>query len=152
MQKISTTPSTTSPTSARSTRAATRPPSCCGHTPECTNRSQAEGQRRAAASEPDLFGETLPSEAVERSRATTWEVPRFAEAMLTRGHAARRSSSRTSSPPAKWIMWPAWLQAIDCLGYAHQVVCLDSRHAPAVSAPRARQSRDTLYVVYLEHA
>lgn len=45
--------------------------------PECTNHSRAKG--RKAPSEPDLFGETLPDEAAERSRATMWDVIRFTE-------------------------------------------------------------------------
>ena len=116
--------------------------------PECTNHSQAKGLKRAAQSQPDLFGETLPTEAAERSRATMWDVPRFAEAMLTRGHPYQAIIVENVVDAAKWIMWPAWLQAMDCLGYAHQVVYLNSMHAPAMAAPRAPQSRDRLYVVF----
>lgn len=41
--------------------------------PECTNHSQARGKRRIDA-QPDMFGDTLPDEAAERSRATMWDV------------------------------------------------------------------------------
>ncbi|MDN5933186.1 MAG: Hint domain-containing protein, partial [Pseudonocardia sp.] len=44
----------------------------------CTNHSVAKGRRRPDT-QPDLFGETLPDEAADRSRATMWDVPRFAE-------------------------------------------------------------------------
>lgn len=47
--------------------------------PECTNHSQAKGIKRAVDSIPDMFGLTLPDEAAERSRATMWDVVRFAE-------------------------------------------------------------------------
>src|SRR4051794_22945924 len=47
--------------------------------PECTNHSQAKGRRRNVDATPDLFGDTLPDEAAERSRATMWDVVRFAE-------------------------------------------------------------------------
>ena len=47
--------------------------------PECTNHSQAKARKRGGEGQPDLFGETLPDEAAERSRATMWDVPRFAE-------------------------------------------------------------------------
>ena len=44
--------------------------------PECTNHSVARGKRRECAT-PDMFGDLLPDEAAERSRATMWDVPRF---------------------------------------------------------------------------
>ena len=43
---------------------------------------------------------------------------------------------------ATWVMFPAWLHAMDCLGYHHQLVSLNSMHAQAMAAPRAPQSRD----------
>jgi DNA (cytosine-5)-methyltransferase 1 len=109
--------------------------------PECTNHSVAQGRKRAA--QPDLFGETLPDEAAERSRATMWDVPRFAER-----HHYRAIVVENVVDAARWSMWPAWLHAMTCLGYRHQIVYLNSMHAPALSAPRAPQSRDRLYVVF----
>jgi DNA (cytosine-5)-methyltransferase 1 len=109
--------------------------------PECTNHSQAKGVKRY--SQPDLFGETLPSEAVERSRATMWDVPRFAEQ-----HAYRAIVVENVVDAAKWVMWDAWLMAMRSLGYEHQLVSLNSMHAPAAEAPRAPQSRDRLYIVF----
>ncbi|EUA32501.1 putative c-5 cytosine-specific DNA methylase [Mycobacterium xenopi 3993] len=50
----------------------------CWASPECTNHSVAGPQARRRAT--DLFGEVLPDAAAERSRATMWDVPRFAEA------------------------------------------------------------------------
>ncbi|GAA0905787.1 DNA cytosine methyltransferase [Pseudonocardia zijingensis] len=110
--------------------------------PECTNHSVAKGRKRATA-QPDLFGETLPDEAAERSRATMWDVPRFAE-----HHRYRAVIVENVVDAARWIMWPAWLQAMTLLGYRHRVVYLNSMHAPAIAAPRAPQSRDRLYVVF----
>lgn len=110
--------------------------------PECTNHSQAKGRKRADA-QPDLFGETLPDEAAERSRATMWDVPRFAE-----HHRYRAVVVENVVDAARWVMWPAWLQAMGLLGYRHRVVYLNSMHAPGIAAPRAPQSRDRLYVVF----
>jgi DNA (cytosine-5)-methyltransferase 1 len=110
--------------------------------PECTNHSQAKGRKRVTA-QPDLFGETLPDEAAERSRATMWDVPRFAE-----HHHYRAVIVENVVDAARWVMWPAWLQAMALLGYRHRVVYLNSMHAPAINAPRAPQSRDRLYVVF----
>jgi DNA (cytosine-5)-methyltransferase 1 len=110
--------------------------------PECTNHSQAKGRKRGAVG-PDLFGETLPDEAAERSRATMWDVPRFAER-----HPYRAVVVENVVEAVKWVMFPAWLQAMQLLGYDHQLVSLNSMHAPAIDAPRAPQSRDRLYVVF----
>ncbi|MER7011522.1 DNA cytosine methyltransferase [Saccharopolyspora sp. NPDC000359] len=109
--------------------------------PECTNHSIAQGRKRF--DQPDLFGETLPPEAAERSRATMWDVPRFAE-----HHHYRAIVVENVVDAAKWSMWPAWLHAMQCLGYRHQLVFLNSMHAPAIAAPRAPQSRDRLYIVF----
>jgi DNA (cytosine-5)-methyltransferase 1 len=109
--------------------------------PECTNHSQAKGVKRY--SQPDLFGETLPSEASERSRATMWDVPRFAER-----HHYRAIVVENVVDAAKWVMWDAWLMAMTSLGYVHQLVSLNSMHAEAAAAPRAPQSRDRLYIVF----
>jgi DNA (cytosine-5)-methyltransferase 1 len=114
--------------------------------PECTNHSQAKAKKRSRESQPDLFGETLPDEAAERSRATMWDIPRFAE-----HHAYDAVVVENVVEAARWVMFPAWLHAMDCLGYAHQIVSLNSMHAPAMKAPRAPQSRDRIYIVFSRH-
>jgi DNA (cytosine-5)-methyltransferase 1 len=110
--------------------------------PECTNHSQAQGKKRVPFG-PDLFGETLPDAAAERSRATMWDVPRFAER-----HGYKAIVVENVVDAAKWVLFPAWLHAMDALGYDHQLVSLNSMHAEAAAAPRAPQSRDRLYVVF----
>ncbi|WP_237169000.1 DNA cytosine methyltransferase [Prescottella equi] len=110
--------------------------------PECTNHSVAKGRKRNLDSTPDLFGETLPDEAADRSRATMWDVPRFAE-----HHKYRAIITENVVDAAKWIMFPAWLQAMDLLGYDHHIVYMNSMHAQAVGDP-APQSRDRMYVVF----
>jgi len=116
--------------------------------PECTNHSQAKGQKRVGDGQPDLFGETLPDAAAERSRATMWDVPRFTEAMLLRGRPYRAVVVENVVEAVKWIPFRAWLSAMEALGYEHQLVSLNSMHAQAINAPRAPQSRDRLYVVF----
>ncbi|AUM18267.1 MULTISPECIES: DNA cytosine methyltransferase [Rhodococcus] len=112
--------------------------------PSCTNHSVARGRKRneGATGEPDLFGELLPDEAAERSRATMWDVPRFAE-----HHRYRAVIVENVVDAAKWVMWPAWLQAMQLLGYRHRVVYLNSMHAQAAGLP-APQSRDRIYIVF----
>ncbi|MDB6425853.1 DNA cytosine methyltransferase [Curtobacterium sp. 20TX0008] len=49
--------------------------------PSCTNHTQAKGVARALQTDEwnPSDGRPLPKEAAERSRATMWDVPRFAE-------------------------------------------------------------------------
>lgn len=110
--------------------------------PECTNHSVARGRKRAT-NQPDLFtGETLADEAAERSRATMWDVPRFAE-----HHDYKIIITENVVDAAKWVMWDSWLHAMGSLGYDHHVVYLNSMHAQAYGLP-APQSRDRMYVVF----
>lgn len=108
--------------------------------PECTNHSVAQGRKRDT--QPDLFGETLPDEAVERSRATMWDVPRFTEV-----HRYRAVIVENVVDAANWPPFRAWLMAMDSYGYDHHIVYLNSMHAQAQGAP-APQSRDRMYVVF----
>lgn len=109
--------------------------------PECTNHSVARGRKRADA-QPDLFGEVLPDAAAERSRATMWDVPRFAEA-----HRYQAVIVENVVDAWHWEPFRAWLMAMDSLGYDHHVVFLNSMHAQAFG-PGAPQSRDRMYVVF----
>lgn len=109
--------------------------------PECTNHSVAKGRKRITAQD-ELWGESLPDEAAERSRATMWDVPRFAEY-----HQYRAIITENVVDAAKWVMFDAWLLAMTSLGYDHQIVYLNSMHAQAHGLP-APQSRDRMYVVF----
>ncbi|QMU19027.1 DNA cytosine methyltransferase [Gordonia rubripertincta] len=109
--------------------------------PECTNHSVAKGRKRAGA-QPDLFGEVLPDAASERSRATMWDVPRFAEV-----HQYRAVIVENVVDAFHWVPFRAWLMAMDSLGYDHHIVMLNSMHAQTFG-PGAPQSRDRMYVVF----
>jgi len=109
--------------------------------PECTNHSVARGRKRTD-SQPDLFGEVLPDAAAERSRATMWDVPRFAEV-----HRYQAVIVENVVDAWNWEPFRAWLMAMDCLGYDHQTVFLNSMHAQAFGSG-APQSRDRMYVVF----
>lgn len=109
--------------------------------PECTNHSQAKGRKRVD-SQPDLFGDTLPDEAAERSRATMWDVIRFSEF-----HRYELVFVENVVEAASWAPFPAWLAAMESLGYEHRLVMLNSMHAQ-LAGFGAPQSRDRLYVVF----
>jgi DNA (cytosine-5)-methyltransferase 1 len=88
--------------------------------PECTNHSQAKGRKRNVDAMPDLFGDTLPDEAAERSRATMWDVVRFAE-----HHRYDAIVGENVVYAALWVLWQAWRAGLDALGYCAHVVYLN---------------------------
>ncbi len=103
--------------------------------PECTNHSLAKGTRKPA--QYDLFGNG-PDPAEERSRATMWDVPRFAEY-----HRYNAIIVENVVDARQWVNWTAWLLAMRQLGYDNQVVYFNSMHAWPTP-----QSRDRMYVVF----
>ena len=109
--------------------------------PECTNHSVAKGRKRIT-NQPDLFGESIADEAADRSRATMWDVPRFAE-----HHDYKLIITENVVDAARWVMFDAWLMAMKSLGYEHHVVYLNSMHAQFGGLP-APQSRDRMYVMF----
>ncbi|WP_124706508.1 DNA cytosine methyltransferase [Gordonia insulae] len=112
--------------------------------PECTNHSVAKGRKREGT-QPDLFGEVLPDAAAERSRATMWDVPRFAE-----HHQYDAVIVENVVDAFNWVPFRAWLMAMEALGYDHHIVMLNSMHAQTLGRG-APQSRDRMYVVFWRH-
>lgn len=106
--------------------------------PECTNHSVAKGRSKAQQLQPDLFGHNQIDPAEERSRATMWDVPRFAEF-----HNYNMIVVENVVDARQWVMWDAWLHAMALLGYDHKCVYFNSMHA--FPTP---QSRDRMYVVF----
>ncbi|MGM7776110.1 DNA cytosine methyltransferase [Arthrobacter sp. KNU-44] len=109
--------------------------------PECTNHSVAKGKKRVTR-QTALFGEKLPDEAAIKSRATMWDVPRFAEI-----HDYKIIITENVVDAAKWLMFDAWLLAMKSLGYEHHIVYMNSMHAQLGGLP-APQSRDRMYVMF----
>ena len=103
--------------------------------PECTNHSLAKGKRKPV--QTDLFGNG-PDPAEERSRATMWDVPRFAEY-----HRYNVVVVENVVDARQWVNWTAWLLAMRQLGYDHKAVFLNSMFAHPTP-----QSRDRMYVVF----
>lgn len=102
--------------------------------PECTNHSQARGVSRKRQ-QPGMFD--APDPAAERSRATMWDVVRFAEQMLYDAVIVENVVEAT-----KWVGWRAWHVAMADLGYTHRLLSHNSMHH---GVP---QSRDRIYVVF----
>lgn len=107
--------------------------------PECTNHSLAKGVKRKQAPQLNLFGgKATLDPAAERSRATMWDVPRFAEE-----HRYNIIIVENVVDARYWELWDAWLHAMDLLGYDHHIVYFNSMFAHPTP-----QSRDRMYVVF----
>lgn len=106
--------------------------------PECTNHSLAKGVKRKYQQTNTIFGNLTIDPSAERSRATMWDVPRFAEV-----HNYNLIIVENVVEARTWIMWDAWLHAMYNLGYNHKCVYLNSMHA--LPCP---QSRDRMYVIF----
>lgn len=106
--------------------------------PECTNHSLAKGKRRKWMNQLQLFGKIEIDPSEERSRATMWDVPRFAEV-----HDYNIIITENVVDARNWVMWEPWLMAMHKLGYKHKAVYLNSMHFPPTP-----QSRDRMYVVF----
>jgi len=105
--------------------------------PECTNHTLAKGVKRTKA-QMDLFNSGKLDPSAERSRATMWDVPRFAEY-----HGYEIIIVENVVDAREWIMYDAWLQAMHLLGYRHKAVYLNSMFCHPTP-----QSRDRMYVVF----
>lgn len=113
--------------------------------PECTHHTNASGNRRDGdLRPPSLFDQDkpLPDAAYERSRATMWDVPRFAEY-----HHYPVVLVENVVEATRWAPFHAWIQAMEALGYRHEIICHNSMHAQMAGLP-APQSRDRLYVAF----
>jgi len=105
--------------------------------PECTNHSLANGKKKASQ-QMDLFDKGVLDPAAERSRATMWDVPRFAEY-----HNYNAIIVESVVDARKWVMFESWLHAMHALGYNHKCVYLNSMHCHPTP-----QSRDRMYIVF----
>lgn len=106
--------------------------------PECTNHSLAKGKKRKSSAQLSMFGKATIDPSEERSRATMWDVPRFAEI-----HRYNIIIVENVVDARYWELWEAWLHAMDLLGYNHHIVYFNSMFAHPTP-----QSRDRMYVVF----
>lgn len=113
--------------------------------PECTNHSIAKGIKRQRQQDQALFEldgtRPLADEAANRSRATMWDIPRFAE-----HHRYMAIILENVVDAYRWDQFEAWQMAMKALGYRMQFVWLNSMHAQIGGLP-APQSRDRMYIV-----
>lgn len=115
-----------------------RPTTLLITSPECTNHSLAKGAMRKAQRQLDMFGTVEADPAEERSRATMWDVCRFAEA-----HRYPLVIVENVVEARNWEPFDGWLMSMHLLGYEHRIVYFNSMFAHPTP-----QSRDRMYVVF----
>jgi DNA (cytosine-5)-methyltransferase 1 len=118
--------------------------------PECTNHSLAKGARRRKPQAASLFEDgPAGDDEQDRSRATMWDVCRFAEQKLLRGHPFKAIVVENVVDAFKWgandngLLFAAWRTALESMGYRVEIVWLNSMFAWPTP-----QSRDRMYVVF----
>lgn len=107
----------------------------CLMSPECTKQGDAIGIKKPTR-QTNIFDERLPDAAHEKSRATMWDVPRFAEV-----HQYNYIIVENVWQARKWIQFDNWLRTMHTLGYQHKIVYFNSMFAYPTP-----QSRDRMYV------
>ncbi|TPE43956.1 DNA cytosine methyltransferase [Pontibacter mangrovi] len=112
--------------------------------PECTNHSLAKGQRRKNLNQGDFFQQKMIDPGAVRSRATMWDVVRFAEV-----HRYEFIITENVVDVRDWELWTPWLKAMHALGYNHKCVYLNAMfaHGEGITG-YAPQSRDRIYIVF----
>lgn len=112
--------------------------------PECTNHSLAQGRRRKNLNQGDFFQQNLIDPAAVRSRATMWDIVRFAEV-----HRYEVVVTENVVDVRKWALFDPWLKAMHNLGYRHKCVYLNAQfaHGDGITG-FAPQSRDRIYIVF----
>jgi DNA (cytosine-5)-methyltransferase 1 len=118
--------------------------------PECTNHSLAKGSQRRKPRAASLFEDGPAGDAEqERSRATMWDVVRFAEQKHQKGRPYKAIIVENVVDAFRWGhnddggLFAAWRQALGALGYESEIVFLNSMFCPPTP-----QSRDRMYVVF----
>jgi DNA (cytosine-5)-methyltransferase 1 len=106
--------------------------------PECTNHSLSKGRKRKNLGQLDLFNPQRIDPSEERSRATMWDVVRFAEY-----HQYNFVIVENVVEVRYWTLFDSWLKAMQALDYDHEEVYFNSMFAPPTP-----QSRDRIYIVF----
>jgi DNA (cytosine-5)-methyltransferase 1 len=118
--------------------------------PECTNHSLAKGARRRKPQAASLF-EDGPGgdDEQDRSRATMFDVVRFAEQKIIKGRPYKAIVVENVVDAYRWganddgQLFVHWRAMLEGLGYESEIVWLNSMFCPPTP-----QSRDRMYVVF----
>lgn len=106
--------------------------------PECTTHSPAGGNKHRKKPQRDLFIPSDSDPATQRSRATMFDVVRFAEY-----HDYRAIIVENVVEVTRWALFWDWWKMMERLGYVGELVSLNSQFAHPTP-----QSRDRVYIVW----
>lgn len=109
--------------------------------PECTVHSPAGGgqaKKKKYGNQLSFSGKLTSEEEEERSRATMWDVCRFAEY-----HRYEIIIVENVIEARKWELFDVWLKGMEKLGYEYEIKYINSMHAHPTP-----QSRDRMYCVF----
>lgn len=105
--------------------------------PECTNHSLAKGVKKWSG-QLDLFGTHQQADlGAVRSRATMWDVVRFAE-----HHDYKLIITENVVDARKWRLFESWIHAMKAMDYQFHICYFNSMF---FGVP---QSRDRMYIVF----
>ncbi len=108
--------------------------------PECTTHSPAGGNtHKQLKKQMSLYDTGKIDAATERSRATMWDVCRFAEYHNYNAIVVEN----VIEAKLRWALFDNWLGAMRTLGYEHECCFFNSMHFWPTP-----QSRDRMYVVF----
>jgi DNA (cytosine-5)-methyltransferase 1 len=108
--------------------------------PECTTHTPAGGNtHKQLKLQMSLFEKNVIDPATERSRATMWDVCRFAEYHKYNFIIVEN----VVEAKTRWALFDVWLNAMHVLGYKHKCVYQNSMFFHPTP-----QSRDRMYVVF----
>ena len=115
--------------------------------PICTEVSPAGGRKRrrkAPHGQPIIEGFEIPDAALERTRATFWDVLRAAEVWRYKAVMCENVVEAL-----EWELFDVWLLGMHRLGYTSQIVSASSAHLGGADNAPAPQWRDRIYVVFV---
>jgi DNA (cytosine-5)-methyltransferase 1 len=106
--------------------------------PECRDHGLAKGKKRKNQGQLRLFDQLMHDPAEERSRATMWDIPRFAEE-----HNYQIVIVENVIEARGWRLFDAWIHAMELLDYQYEAVYFNSMFAWPTP-----QSRDRVYFCF----
>ena len=115
--------------------------------PICTEISPAGGRKRrrkAPHGQPMIEGFEIPDAALERTRATFWDVLRATEVWRYKAVMCENVVEALD-----WELFDVWLLGMHRLGYTSQIVSASSAHLSGADNAPAPQWRDRIYVVFV---
>jgi len=113
--------------------------------PECTNHSLSKGKKRKNLAQRSFFDPSKIDPSEERSRATMWCIPRFAEY-----HNYNSVIVENVVDVRYWRLWDAWIHAMQLMDYEYKICYFNSMffHPLNGMTDYAPQSRDRIYIVF----